>query len=122
MILQAVYPDFDRAVRNRVKRFGGEFIADILTPLLTYQAYPRYGVSHKAISPVLRAQEFDAPTLVIASTADEYIPVSESEELSNALPGRTWLWLVEGLSHSEISGLDDEVYRDRIVTFFQEEL
>ncbi|UAB77763.1 alpha/beta fold hydrolase [Erythrobacter sp. SCSIO 43205] len=122
MILQAVYPDFDRAVRNRVRLFGGDLAASALTPFLTYQAYPRYGVSHELISPVLRAREFERPILVIASRNDEYIPVSESEELAEAFPGRHWLWLVDGFSHGQISSLDDEVYRARVITFFREEL
>lgn len=122
MILQAVYPDFDRAVRNRIRLMGGDVTASVLTPLLTYQASPRYGVSHTQISPVLKAREFDKPVLIIASTSDEYIPVSESEELASAFPGRHWLWLIDGLSHGAISGLDDEVYRERVLTFFREEM
>lgn len=122
MILQAVYPDFDRAVRNRVRLFAGDLGAAALTPLLTYQSGPRYGVSHKQISPVLKAREFANPVLVIASTSDEYIPVAESEELAAAFPGRQWLWLIDGLGHGAISGLDDEVYRERVLTFFREEM
>jgi len=122
MIMQAVFPDFDRAVRNRVRLVGGEALSTVLTPLLTVQSYPLFGIAHDQISPVRSAAEFTGPVLVISSTADQFIPVSEAEELGAAFPGRQWLWLINGLGHGGISGLDDAAYRERVLTFFREEL
>jgi len=122
MVLKAVYPDFDRAVRNRVSVHGGDWLANILTPLLTQQAHLRYGVSPNVISPIKASGRYDRPVLVIGGTEDVYTPETESEQFAAAFAGRHWLWMVNGLGHNQLSDLDDEIYRERVLTFFNEEM
>ncbi len=59
---------------------------------------------------------------MIGGNDDTYTPPEESEQLAQAFQDRQWLWLIDGLSHGEISDLDDEACRERVITFFKEEL
>ncbi len=122
MILKAVYPDIDRAIRNRIAVRTGSFPAAIIAPLLTYQSPFRYKVWPDEISPVNRAKLYAGPVLVIGGGNDSYTPPKESRLLSNAFPGKHGLWIVDGLEHDQISDLDDAVYRERVLRFFDEEL
>ncbi len=122
LILQAVYPDFDRAVRNRIAVHGGDILAAVLTPLLTQQSRIRYDAAPEEISPVEAAQSYKGSVLVIGGNDDIYTPPHESQELAEAFAGKQWLWLIDGLGHNAISDLNDEVYRERVLTFLEEEM
>ncbi|MFC4293143.1 alpha/beta hydrolase [Sphingorhabdus arenilitoris] len=122
MVLKAVYPDIDRAIRNRIAVHGGSILSALLTPLLTNQAYFRFGVAPDKVSPIKNADRFDKPVLVIGGEKDSYTPVAESEALSNAFTGQSWLWIVGKLEHDQLSDLEDIVYQERIVRFFNESL
>ena len=52
MILQAVYPDIRRAVRNRIAAAAGTAPAYVLEPLLSLQSRPRFGVWPSRLSPL----------------------------------------------------------------------
>jgi pimeloyl-ACP methyl ester carboxylesterase len=118
MVLQAVYPDIDRAIRNRVTSQGHWALAAILTPLLTYQSYFRYGVWPDQISPLNSAQKYKGPVLVIGGELDSYTPVAESKALSQAFPGQRALWIMRGLEHHQVSGANSEEYAQRLLKFF----
>ncbi len=122
MILQAVYPDIDRAIRNRMAAKAGNITAAILTPLLTYQSPILYGVWPASISPIKAAQKFKGAVLIIGGGNDVYTPASESTQLSKSFPGQGALWIVDGLSHDQISGLDNPQYQKRILNFFDKAL
>jgi uncharacterized protein len=122
MVLQAVYPDIDHAIRNRVASQGHWTLAAILTPLLTYQSYFRYGVWPDQISPLSSAQKYKGPVLVIGGELDSYTPVAESRALSQAFPGKRALWIMPGLEHYQVSGANDEEYAQRLLKFFDAHL
>ena len=63
-----------------------------------------------------------AIVLVIGGEQDNHTPPHKSEELSEAFAGKRWLWVVAGLSHDQLSDLDDETYRSRVLTFLDEEM
>ena len=122
LVLKAVYPDIDRAIRNRVSARIGSFPASIITPLLTYQSPLRYGVWPSEVSPINAAKKFTGTVLVIGGAKDSYTPAEESKLLSEAFPGDSALWIVDGLEHNQLSDLDDDVYRARVISFFNSEL
>ena len=122
LVLKAVYPDFDRSVRNRIAVHGGDLLASVLTPMLTQQSRIRYDASPGTISPINAAGSYSGSVLVIGGNDDIYTPPHESEELAKAFQGKQWLWLIDGLGHDQLSDLNDEVYRERVLTFFKEEL
>jgi uncharacterized protein len=122
MVLQAVYPDIDRAIRNRVASLGHWTLAAVLTPMLTYQSYFRYGVGPHQISPLNSAQKYKGPVLVIGGEMDSYTPIAESHALSQAFPGERALWIMPGLEHNQVSGINDGEYAQRLLKFFDAHL
>lgn len=118
LVLQAVYPDIRRAVRNRLAAMAGRIPAYALEPLLSFQSLPRYGVWPGDISPSEVLRSVHAPVLVIGGGADRYTPPEETRSLYGNAPGVKSLWIVEGLDHAQMSGLESEPYRQRLLTFF----
>lgn len=122
MILQAVYPDLERAIGNRISVQGHPILSPMLTPLLTQQSRFRFGVAPDAVSPIDAATRFGNPVLVIGGENDVYTPVAESEALTEAFAGKHWLWIVGKLDHAQISDLNNAEYIRRVLLFFDETL
>lgn len=122
MVLQAVYPTIKDATRNRIATLIPGFAAALAEPLLSYQALPRFGVWPERLSPIKAVQDYHGPVFVIGGGADRYTPPSETRALYAAVPGRKQLWIVDGLDHAQISGLDDDAYRSRIRQHFAQSI
>jgi pimeloyl-ACP methyl ester carboxylesterase len=122
LVLQAVYPDIRRAIRNRVAAQAGPPIAWLLEPLLSLQAFPRYGVWPDRIAPKAALRRYSGPVLVIGGGSDRYTPPEETREMAAAVPGQHAMWIVDGLDHGQVSGLANDAYRKRILAFFHRTL
>ena len=118
IVLQAVYPDIRRAVRNRLAAMVGSIPAYALEPLLSFQSLPRYGVWPGDISPSDVLRSVHTPVLVIGGGADRYTPPEETRALYGNTSGAKSMWIVEGLDHAQMSGLESETYRQRLLAFF----
>jgi pimeloyl-ACP methyl ester carboxylesterase len=119
LVLQAVYPDIHRAIRNRIASQIGTVAAWLLEPLLSLQAVPRYGVLPGRISPLDAVRRYQGPVFVIGGGADPYAPPDESREMFEAVPGPRALWIAEGLDHGQVAGLADDFYRRRLLDFLR---
>lgn len=119
LILQAVYPDIRRAIRNRIASQVGFVPAWLLEPWLSFQALPRYGVWPGRIAPLDALHRYAGPVFVIGGGADRYTPPDETRELFDAVRGPRALWIVDGLDHDEVSGLTDDRYRRRVLAFLR---
>lgn len=118
LVLHAVYPDIRTAILNRLGRIGVPALAALGEPLLSYQAYLRYGVSPDLLSPVDGLRRFRGATLIIGGTQDRETSIADSRSLYASAKGPKMLWLVEGADHVEVSKLRSEVYRARLRRFF----
>jgi alpha-beta hydrolase superfamily lysophospholipase len=118
LVLQAVYPDIRHAVRNRIAAVAGSVPAYALEPFLSFQSLPRFGVWPGDISPgdVLRGVR--TPALIIGGGADRYTPPDETRWLYGNASGPKSLWIVEGLDHAQVSSLESQAYRERLLVFF----
>jgi pimeloyl-ACP methyl ester carboxylesterase len=119
LILQAVYPDIRRAIRNRIADRLGAAPAWLLEPLLSFQSKPRFGATPGDLSPLKALRGYPGPVFVIGGQEDRYTPPAETRALFEAAPGRKLLWLVPGKGHAAIGELRDEEYRGRIARFLQ---
>ncbi|MBC9031773.1 alpha/beta fold hydrolase [Sphingomonas sp. JC676] len=119
LILQAVYPDIRRAIRNRLAAQTGSGPAWLLEPLLSLQALPRYGEWPSRIAPLAALRRYHGPVFVIGGGADRYTPPNETRELFEAAPGPRALWIVDGLDHRRVSGLTSDLYRARVLAFLR---
>ena len=119
LILQAVYPDIRRAIRNRIAARLTTGPAYLLEPLLSFQSSPRFGASPEDLSPLEALRLYRGPVFVIGGEEDVYTPPEETRALFEAAPGRKQLWLVHGRNHAAIGELRDEDYRVRLAEFLR---
>lgn len=117
LVLQAVYPDFRLAIRNRIATLIGSAPAYALEPLLSMQTWPRLGVWPGAISPIDRVGQVRAPVMVIGGMEDRSTPPRETRALYAAVRAPKSLWLVAEHDHREMSVLSDPAYRRRVGNF-----
>ena len=119
LVLQAVYPDIRRAIRNRIAARLGAAPAYALEPLLSFQSKPRFGAMPADLSPLQALRRYPGPVFVIGGGQDLYTPPDETRALFAAAPGPKSLWLVPGRGHAAIGELSDAEYRGRIARFLQ---
>ncbi|MDP9424092.1 MAG: lysophospholipase [Pseudomonadota bacterium] len=119
MVLQAVYPDIRRAIRNRIADRLTTAPAYLLEPLLSYQSSLRFGVPPSVLSPVEALRRYRGPVFVIGGQDDRYTPPEETRELFAAAPGEKSIWLVPDRGHAAIGNLQDDQYRGRVEGFLQ---
>ncbi|HEU0098442.1 MAG TPA: alpha/beta fold hydrolase [Allosphingosinicella sp.] len=120
LVLQAVYPDIRRAIRNRIADRLGAAPAWLLEPLLSFQSKPRFGIMPGDLSPLQALRRYRGPVFVIGGLDDRYTPPAETRALFAAAPGPGRLWLVPGRGHAAMGELGDELYRRRVALFLRE--
>lgn len=118
LALQAVYSDIDAAIRNRIAAFLPEPAPFLLTPLLKYQARPRFGVGPERLRPIEALAQVQAPVMVIGGGSDRFTPPDESRALFDAAGGPKTLLILDGMDHAEASWADTEAYRAQVRDFF----
>jgi uncharacterized protein len=119
LVLQAVYPDIRRAIRNRIATRLSTAPAYLLEPLLSFQSIPRLGVQPSGLSPLRALRQYRGPVFVIGGEEDRSTPPAETRALYAAAPGEKWLWLVPGRGHAAMGQLRDADYRGRISNFLE---
>lgn len=120
IVLQAVFPDIDRAIRSRVALLGGEPLATAFAPLLSAQARPRIGVDAADIAPIGAIKSFAGPVLVAGGGKDVFTPPSETRALFEAANTPKWLFIMEGLGHKGMSDTSHHTYRERVMRFLRD--
>lgn len=119
LVLQAVYPDIRRAIRNRIADRLTTAPAYLLEPLLSSQSKPRFGAMPGDLSPLEALRRYRGPVFVIGGQEDRYTPPAETRALFEAAPGAKNLWLVPGRDHGSMGALVDKAYRDRVHGFLE---
>jgi alpha-beta hydrolase superfamily lysophospholipase len=118
MILQGVYSDIRRAVRNRLADHFPHPIDVLFEPLLSYQAIFRFDDWPSHLIPMDALARYRGPVLVIGGEADRYTPPDETRDLFNAAPGHKELVILAGLDHGQTAKCWTDDYRKRISAFF----
>ncbi len=116
LVLEAVYPDVNQAIRNRLRiRFGraGAWLA----PLLTLQIRPRFGLEPNQLRPIDRIPDVVAPILIVAGENDRRTTVTESIALYSAAPEPKDIWVVPGASHVDFHRHATDAYEGRVLEF-----
>lgn len=117
MVLQAVYPDIRHAIHNRIAAMAGALPAYAIEPLLSLQALPRFGAWPSQLSPLTALGKYRGSVMVIGGGADRFTPPEETRALFAAARGPRSLWIVDGLDHGQMSGLQTPEYRQRLAAF-----
>ncbi|HEV2673187.1 MAG TPA: alpha/beta fold hydrolase [Aliidongia sp.] len=120
LVLQAVYPDIRRAIRNRIADRLGKGPAYLLEPLLSFQAPIRFGVSPSGLSPLEALARYAGPVLVIGGMQDRSTLPEETRSMFEAVQGKRELWLVADGDHGAICALADVPYRSHVEAFMRQ--
>lgn len=116
LVLESVYPTFEDAVGNRLRRFTGP-LARPLTAALLGQTRPRLGVPPDSLRPIDALARLDVPVLVIGGADDPFTPPDETRALYDAASFPKDLWIVEGASHEDLFRHAPADYRQRVLDF-----
>lgn len=73
-----------------------------------------------AASPLAAIRESSVPTLLIAGTADNNIPMRHTLELDRAGASHTQLWIVSGAGHTGASAANPAQFERRVTGWFAE--
>jgi fermentation-respiration switch protein FrsA (DUF1100 family) len=121
MVLEAVYPDIERATANRIERYFGSW-ARGLGRLLIMQLPLRAGIDETALRPIDHVGAIKAPKLFIAGAKDRHTKLDESRELFAAAIEPKEIWVVEEAGHVDVHQMAKEEYERRILDFFEKRL
>lgn len=117
LVLQAVFPDIRRAIRNRIEaHLPGTAFG--LEPLLSLQALPRFGVWPGRLSPVKAIGLYKHPVLIIGGQEDRYTPPDETREMFDAAGEPKTILFMAGMNHPQVAAAKSEDYRQKILAFF----
>ena len=121
LVVEAVYPDLDDAVADRLAMRLGSW-SRALSPGLTLQVQPRLGFPTSALRPIDRVAHLPMPKLFIAGSADEHTRLEESRALFAAAAEPKALWVIEGAAHVDFYSFAPEEYRQRVLGFLRESI
>ncbi|HTW49174.1 MAG TPA: alpha/beta fold hydrolase [Acidobacteriaceae bacterium] len=71
-------------------------------------------------SPLVAIRESRVPTLLIAGTADENIPMRHSQQLARAGGSHSELWIVAGAQHTGAASVNPAEFERRVTGWFAE--
>jgi uncharacterized protein len=116
LVLEAVYPDIEDAVANRLRlRLGA--IGPWFTPLLTLQVHPRWGVRLDQLRPIDAIKRVHAPVFIIAGSDDPRTTLAESKRLFAAAPEPKEFWVVPGAAHVNFERFAPRDYQAHLLAF-----
>jgi alpha-beta hydrolase superfamily lysophospholipase len=121
MILEIVYPDIERAVKNRIAIVLGDW-ARGFSPLLTWQLKLRAGVNADWFSPENRIANVDCPKLIIGGAKDRHTTSEDTRALFNAAAGSKELWMIEPAVHENLYAVAGGEYERRVLAFLEKYL
>lgn len=121
MILEMVYPDIHRAVKNRIAMVLGKW-SRIFSPLLTWQIKLRIGISADWLSPENRIGAVNCPKLIIGAANDRHTTLADTRSLFAAAAEPKELWIIENAAHENLYARTGSEYERRILTFLEKSL
>jgi len=121
LVLESVYPTVNEAVHNRVAMRLGP-LHHILAPALTWQLYPRLGVSASSICPIDYISRVDCPVLILSGDQDRHTTLDETRRLYDAAVPPRRLCVFEGAKHIDLLSYDAELYETQVLLFLEQHL
>ncbi len=121
LVLEAVFPSIEEAVRDRLRiRLGA--LGDWFVPLLTGQMKPRLGIEPEVLRPIDHLGALRCPVFVIAGARDEHTRVDESRAMFAAAREPRELWIVDGAAHVDLLRFAKDEYTRRVGGFLDRSL
>ena len=122
LVLEAVYPSVDEAVRNRLEMRLGSFGAVAASPLLLCQLKPRLGISRSELRPIERISQVGCPVMVMGGDQDRHTTIEETRALFDAASEPKQLIVFARAHHCDLLAFRPELYREQVLSFLDEHL
>jgi fermentation-respiration switch protein FrsA (DUF1100 family) len=117
LVVEAVYPEIEAAVRNRLEiRLG--LPGRSLAPLLLWQLPARLGVRSSDLRPIDHIASVSCPVLVIGGAVDRHTTPAETRALYSAAREPKELWIVPAAGHVDLHRFAPRKYEQRVLAFF----
>ena len=121
LVLEAVYPDIDAALSNRLRvnlgRLAGPVLTPLLTPMFKLLLPPILGAAPSELRPIDRIARVKAPILIASGALDAYTPLTEAEALFDHANEPKQFWAVTGAAHVDLEQHDLEQYWSIVLPF-----
>ena len=122
LVLEAVYPDIERALADRLRLVLGPGVGRVAVPALVpvFELFAPLviGVRPSQLRPIDHIAEVTAPVFVIAGANDRRTTLAETRELFARARESKYLWAVEGADHVDLEAFAPDEYRRQILPFF----
>jgi alpha-beta hydrolase superfamily lysophospholipase len=119
MVLEMVYPDLQRAAKNRIAKILGKW-ARPLSPLLTLQASWRIGKDPDWFSPIHAITNVTCPKLIIAGALDRLTTLDDSKALFAAANKPKDMIIISAAGHENLHEAAGKAYEDQVRPFFEQ--
>ncbi|MEL6871011.1 MAG: alpha/beta fold hydrolase [Pseudomonadota bacterium] len=116
LIVEAVYPDIEIAVRNRLRIRIGD-IADFVASIFMNQLSWFVDVEVKDLKPMHHAPGIQYPVFVVSGALDQRTTVDDTKLLYDSLTGVKDVWLVAGAGHQNLHAFAGVAYEEKILAF-----
>jgi len=116
LVLEAVYPDIETAVGNRLRVRLGR-LGPLLTPLLTWQLEARWGIDRRDLRPVDAIRRVRVPLLLVAGADDPRTTPADAARLFAAAAEPKQLWIVPAAAHEDFHRITPAEYELRVLDF-----
>jgi uncharacterized protein len=106
---------------GRGTHLGPVFWSTVGRPILEVAiAYTkiRYGIYLPNAEPLAAVEQSNVPSLLIAGTLDENIPMHHAEELEKVCASHCSLWIVPGADHGGASEVEHDEFDRRVLDWF----
>ena len=121
LVLEAVFPTLEQAVRNRVKDRIGP-LHHLATPALLLQMKPRLGISPNQIKPIDKMSQLPCPVLVLVGDQDHHTTVAECKAMLDHTNQPKKLVIFPGARHQNLLNFDTERYQIEVINFIEQQL
>ncbi len=120
LVTDSAFADFCPVLRGAWKNQTG--LPDLILPSVLFMNRVMYGYDLCASKPVDEIGKIaPRPILLIHSTDDQLVPVSNVRALQAAAPSAQ-VWVVSGPEHARIFNVDPATYTRRVIGFFDASL
>ena len=121
LVLEAVYPNIDAALANRLRVNLGSVAGPLITPALArlFKVFlpSLIGVAPDDLRPIDRIATAGVPVLIASGTADTYTPLSEAHSLFTRAAEPKQFWAVEGAGHVDFESYNAAQYWSVVLAF-----
>lgn len=124
LVIEAVYPDIEAALANRLHAVLGPIVGRVTVPLLVplFDRLNRtfIGMQLDQLRPIDHIGEVTAPVLVVSGANDNRTTMAETRELFARAREPKSLWIVPRAGHVDLETFAPVEYRHRVLSFLEQ--